>query len=136
MTTSTISKQPKLTSLDEYRKLYQTFCLECPEYFNFGFDVVDRWAKQRPDHPAMRWVSSDGADRKITLWHQSYGRNGDVHRIDYTDAHTHFRVLDATGKHELARHFAEKVAKALRCPLHDEVEETVTQPSSLAPQTA
>ncbi len=62
-----IEHQQVLTSLSDYRRLCETFRLECPEYFNFGFDVVDRWAEDRPEHPAMRWVSADGEDRTITF---------------------------------------------------------------------
>ncbi len=28
---------------------------------------MDRWAEDRPEHPAMRWVSADGEDRTITF---------------------------------------------------------------------
>ena len=41
---STIETTKELTSLAEYRELRQTFQLDCPEFFNFGTDVVDRWA--------------------------------------------------------------------------------------------
>jgi len=64
---SATNTQSRLTSLDDYRRLCKTFRLECPEYFNFGFDVVDEWARKRPDHPAMRWVSADGQDRTISF---------------------------------------------------------------------
>ncbi len=64
---SATNTQSRLTSLDDYRRLCETFRLECPEYFNFGFDVVDEWARKRPDHPAMRWVSADGQDRTISF---------------------------------------------------------------------
>jgi acetyl-CoA synthetase/medium-chain acyl-CoA synthetase len=57
----------KLQSLEQYRRLRESFRLECPEYFNFGTDVVDRWAEQRPEHPALRWVSITGADKTITF---------------------------------------------------------------------
>ena len=64
-----------LASLDEYRRLRETFRLECPEHFNFGFDVVDRWAQKHPEHPAMRWVSADGEDRTITYAHMATRSN-------------------------------------------------------------
>ncbi len=64
---SLIESESKLESLDEYHKLRETFRLDCPEYFNFGTDVVDRWARKRPTHPAIRWVSTAGQDRTITF---------------------------------------------------------------------
>ena len=56
-----------VTTLEEYRHLCSTFELESPEYFNFGADVVDRWAEDRPDHPAIQWVSADGETRISTF---------------------------------------------------------------------
>jgi acetyl-CoA synthetase/medium-chain acyl-CoA synthetase len=31
---------------------------QAPAYFNFASDVTDRWAEQRPDAPALWWVSA------------------------------------------------------------------------------
>ena len=31
----------------EYETLYDAFHLDVPEYFNFGFDVMDKWAEDR-----------------------------------------------------------------------------------------
>ncbi len=64
---ATIETPLKPVSLADYHRLCDTFRLECPEYFNFGFDVVDGWARARPEHPAMRWVSASGGDRTITF---------------------------------------------------------------------
>ena len=58
---------PKVQSLAEYQSLCDSFQLEVPEVFNFGFDVVDAWAKLSPDRAAMRWVSDQGEDRTITF---------------------------------------------------------------------
>ncbi len=35
------------TNMPDYESAYQNERLEVPEYFNFGFDVVDRWAEDR-----------------------------------------------------------------------------------------
>ncbi|KLJ11292.1 hypothetical protein EMPG_09767 [Blastomyces silverae] len=32
----------------------------CPEYFNFAYDVVDKWAAQSPSPQAMLWVDQHG----------------------------------------------------------------------------
>jgi hypothetical protein len=34
-------------NMTDYEKARGEFELEVPEYFNFGFDVVDRWAEDR-----------------------------------------------------------------------------------------
>ena len=57
----------KINSLAEYRQLRNSYRLVAPEYFNFGFDVVDVWAQTRPNHPAIRWVSDQGQDRTISF---------------------------------------------------------------------
>jgi len=53
-------------SLEEYRRLRAEYRLESPEYFNFGYDVVDGWAAQRPDLPALWWVGPGGEERRLT----------------------------------------------------------------------
>ena len=32
--------------------------LQAPEFFNFATDVIDRWARSRPDAPALWWVDA------------------------------------------------------------------------------
>ena len=34
-------------NMRDYEDAYRSYRLEVPEYFNFGFDVVDRWAEDR-----------------------------------------------------------------------------------------
>jgi len=31
---------------DSYDTMCEEFSIEVPEYFNFGFDVIDAWAKK------------------------------------------------------------------------------------------
>jgi acyl-coenzyme A synthetase/AMP-(fatty) acid ligase len=39
-----------------------------PHYFNFATDVTDRWAQERPEAPALWWVSArNGAEQKLTF---------------------------------------------------------------------
>ncbi|MCU0595843.1 MAG: AMP-binding protein, partial [Desulfobacterota bacterium] len=33
--------------LSDYEKLYREFKWEVPEYYNFGFEVIDKWAQDR-----------------------------------------------------------------------------------------
>lgn len=56
-----------ITSLEEYRELRDTFRLEAPEHFNFGYDVVDRWARDRPEGCALWWIGPAGEDRRLTF---------------------------------------------------------------------
>ncbi len=56
-----------LQTLDEYRRLCASFRLEVPEHFNFGNDVFDRWASQRPDDRAMLWNDDEGNQQSLTF---------------------------------------------------------------------
>jgi len=56
------------TANTDYDTLYESFHLDVPEYYNFGFDVMDRWAEDRT---------------KLAL--VSIGRNAEK-----TDHHTYF----------------------------------------------
>jgi acetyl-CoA synthetase len=35
-----------------------------PEFFNFGYDVVDAWAAQEPDKTALLWVNQHGEEKR------------------------------------------------------------------------
>ncbi|MGH7337183.1 MAG: acyl-CoA synthetase, partial [Myxococcota bacterium] len=52
-------------TLDEYRRAVESFRWEMPAQFNFGRDVVDRWA-EAPDRPALLWRDAAGAERRLT----------------------------------------------------------------------
>ena len=42
--------------------------LAAPLHFNFATDVIDRWAEESPDAPALWWVnSSNGAEQKFSF---------------------------------------------------------------------
>jgi acetyl-CoA synthetase len=42
---------------------------EVPEYFNFGFDVVDMWAKKDRNRLAMIWTDQEGHEKYFTFRH-------------------------------------------------------------------
>ena len=47
-------------SQNEYERMLRTFKLEVPEFFNYGFDIVDRWAEEAPNKPALIAVDEKG----------------------------------------------------------------------------
>ena len=55
----------------DYDKTFSTFKIHVPEYFNFGFDVVDEWAKKDRNKIAMIWVNQNGEEKKFTFWDMS-----------------------------------------------------------------
>ena len=38
-----------------------------PEHFNFAYDVMDAWAEEQPDKPALLWTNDEGAERRFTF---------------------------------------------------------------------
>jgi acetyl-CoA synthetase len=65
MSDDVLSPLPNMT---DYEKTRKEFSLEVPEYFNFGFDVVDRWAEDRTKL-ALMVANEDGTViRKRTFY--------------------------------------------------------------------
>ncbi|MDR3052230.1 MAG: AMP-binding protein, partial [Coriobacteriales bacterium] len=52
-----------------YEDFYANFTIEEPEDFNFGYDVVDEWARVEPDKRALVWCD-DADDEKILTFTQ------------------------------------------------------------------
>ncbi len=46
---------------------YSRFSITVPEFYNFGYDVVDAWAAQEPDKPALLWVNQQGETRRYSF---------------------------------------------------------------------
>lgn len=54
----------KFTSQEDFVK---NFKIRVPENFNFGYDVVDEWAKEAPGKIALCWTNDYGRVRKFTF---------------------------------------------------------------------
>ena len=52
---------------DSYEDFYQNFQINVPEAFNFGFDVVDEWARVEPEKRALVWCDDHGEERTFTF---------------------------------------------------------------------
>lgn len=52
--------------MDDYDRIHDAFRWEVPERFNFGADVVDRWAED-PDKLALIWCNGAGAEERYTF---------------------------------------------------------------------
>ena len=52
---------------DSYEDFVQNYRVNVPEDFNFGWDIVDEWAKQEPDKKALVWLSHDKKERTFTF---------------------------------------------------------------------
>ena len=52
----------------DYDEAYANFRIEVPEHYNFGFDVIDAWARRDRNKLAMIWTDQQGGERKYTFW--------------------------------------------------------------------
>ena len=50
-----------------YDGLHAQFAWDIPARFNFGVDVVDKWAAETPDHLALIWADDKGTERRFTF---------------------------------------------------------------------
>ena len=55
-------------NMPDYDEMYRSFKIDMPEYFNFGFDVIDAWAHKDRNKLAMIWVNQEGVEKKFTFW--------------------------------------------------------------------
>ncbi len=52
---------------DSYEDFKENYKVNVPQDFNFGFDIVDEWARLEPDKKALVWVSDNGEERTFTF---------------------------------------------------------------------
>lgn len=52
---------------DSYEDFCENFRIDVPEAFNFGFDVVDEWARVEPKKRALLWCDDTGEERTFTF---------------------------------------------------------------------
>ena len=57
----------KQTGFDSYDDFMANFELIIPENFNFGYDVVDAWAKENPGKICLTWTNEHGDCRTFTF---------------------------------------------------------------------
>ena len=64
---------------DSYEDFYENFQINVPADFNFGYDVVDEWARVEPDKRALVWCNDAGEERTFTFT--------DISRLSNKTAH-------------------------------------------------
>ena len=57
-------KQTTFTSVEDYNKNLEFII---PENFNFAYDVMDVWAKEKPDGLAILWTNDQGEEIRTTF---------------------------------------------------------------------
>ena len=54
-------------NMTDYEAAYANFSIDVPEYFNFGYDIIDRWAERDRNKLAMIWVNQHGEEKKYSF---------------------------------------------------------------------
>ncbi len=55
------------TEFDSYEDFKKNYTVNVPENFNFGFDIVDGWAKEKPENRALVWCDDHGGEKVFTF---------------------------------------------------------------------
>lgn len=56
---------------ESYEDFYENFQINVPEDFNFGYDVVDEWARVEPEKRALLWCNDHGEEHCFTFTEMS-----------------------------------------------------------------
>ena len=54
-------------NMEDYEETRASFSIDVPEAFNFGYDVIDAWARKDRNRLAMIWVDQKGNEKKFTF---------------------------------------------------------------------
>ena len=52
---------------DSYQDFKENYTVNVPENCNFAYDVMDEWAREAPDRPALHWCNEGGNDKTLTF---------------------------------------------------------------------
>lgn len=52
---------------ETYDDFMTNFHINVPENFNFGYDIVDEWAKKEPERKALLWTNDKGEEIQFTF---------------------------------------------------------------------
>ncbi len=55
------------TEFDSYEDFKENYKVNVPENFNFGFDIVDEWARLEPEKMALVWCNDHNEEHKFTF---------------------------------------------------------------------
>ncbi len=80
-------------NMQNYEETYANFSVTLPEYFNFGFDVVDAWARKDRNKIAMVWTNQSGEEHFFTFRDISRRSNQVVNMLIKYKIHKGDRVL-------------------------------------------
>ncbi len=61
-----LNKFLKKEDFSSYEDFMQGFKVQVPEDFNFGYDIIDAWAKAVPEKEALLWANDKGEVKHVT----------------------------------------------------------------------
>mgnify|MGYP000879896329 CR=1 FL=1 len=62
-----LEKYVSRLDFSSYEDFYENFKIDCPDNFNFAYDVVDVIAAETPDKTAMVWCNDTGGEKIISF---------------------------------------------------------------------
>ena len=62
-----INKYCPRTEFSSYEDFCENFKINTPESFNFGYDVIDEWARVEPEKLALVWTNDEGDMKSYTF---------------------------------------------------------------------
>ncbi len=62
-----LSKYCPQIYFDSYEEFFDNFKINVPDDFNFGYDVVDEWARVEPEKRALLWCDDSGDEKTFTF---------------------------------------------------------------------
>ncbi len=62
-----LSKYLPRIEFKDYNDFKENYKLNIPEVFNFGYDIIDEYARLEPDKPALVWINDDGGEAHFTF---------------------------------------------------------------------
>ncbi len=62
-----LSKYLPRIDFESYEDFKKNYKLNVPENFNFGYDIVDEYARLEPSKPALIWLNDDGEEKHFTF---------------------------------------------------------------------
>ncbi len=63
------------TTFESYQDFKDNYKVNVPETFNFGYDIVDEWARLDPQKPALVWCDDHGHEARFTFQDISQASN-------------------------------------------------------------
>ena len=55
------------TEFSSYEDFIENYRVNIPENFNFAYDVMDEWAAQCPEDPALHWCNEENCERILSF---------------------------------------------------------------------